>query len=163
MALGSAVLVFGAGVPGAESAGGSRSKPPRPVVRSHGEMLHAALSSYCRPDASGFCSVPAILISTRKRLPVHAHGKVRVNTRVPAKKVNVDFGGRCGHPSALRQVSKRRWTFRVSRALAAGSPCRDVSLEIFYKGGGLRGTIGYFGFGTKPHRHGSEAVCRASS
>lgn len=141
-----ALLVLSAGV---AVAGDARpSAPPRAVVTSHGDSLKAARGAFCWPQPSGeeACAAGTGLPRTRRSVRVHRHGVLRVDTRVPAKRVAVRQTGSDETYARARKTSSgpaRRWRVRLPRQVARRV---NLLLDVTYP-------EGHALFGVKLRRH----------
>lgn len=144
-----AALLALAGAAGA--AGDSRVLgPPRAIVTSHGVSLSAARGAFCWPQASGeeACVAGTGLPRTRRAVPVHRRGVLRVDTRVPAERIVVRrVGSDVAYARARKRSSgpARRWRVRLPRRVARRV---NLLLDVTYSEGQA-----LFGVALKRHRH----------
>ena len=119
--------------------------PPRAVIRARSTVLAAARGPYCRP-APRTCEPPASQPSTRRRLPVRAGTLVRIDFKVPTRRVRLT--GICGDGPLRYADAGRRWSFRVPpETVASMRTCHDIKLTVTYAGPGIRrGVRAVFGF-----------------
>jgi hypothetical protein len=119
--------------------------PPQAVVRAGSTAIAAARGPYCRP-APKTCEPLASQPSTARRLPVHAHTLVKIDFKVPTRRVQLT--GICGHGPLHYTDAGRHWSFRVPPETAASMPtCHDIKLTVTYAGHGVRrGVRAVFGF-----------------
>ena len=119
--------------------------PPQAVIRAGATTLAAARGPYCRPSPST-CTPPASKPSTKRRLPVRAGTRVRINLGVRARRL--ELTGICGSGPLSYSKAGRRWSFRVPPETASSiGTCHDIKLVVTYAGpGARRGVRAVFGF-----------------
>ena len=119
--------------------------PPLPVARSGGSALPVRRGVLCRPQPDG-CALPALAPRTKGALPVHTGSRVTVALGAPARRILLK--GICGGGTFVPSAGGRNWTFRVpAETMANLADCRNLGLEVTYKGPGIRGGVrAAFGF-----------------
>jgi len=128
-------------------------KPPRPVVKSHGEREYAKRGSFCwtQSDGEGICAdYPRLPIPTRRFVPVHPGGRVTVNLRHPGDDLIVRTrrtGSNPWVPTRPLNSTGRRWSFRLPDGV---NRTKQVILDAKYHGGNDEAI---FGIQLKLHCH----------
>ena len=119
--------------------------PPAATVGAGSTVLLAGRGPYCRP-APTTCEPLASKPSTVRRLPVRAGTLVKIDFKVPTRRVLLD--GICGDGPLHYSDAGRRWSFRVPReTVASMATCHDIKLTVTYAGPGVRrGVRAVFGF-----------------
>jgi hypothetical protein len=119
--------------------------PPLPSARTGGATLDVKRGVMCRPQRDG-CTLPARAPRTKGALPVKTGSRVTVSLGAPARRILLK--GICGGGTFIPSAGGRNWTFRVpADTLAHFGDCRNLGLEVTYKGPGIRkGVRAAFGF-----------------
>jgi hypothetical protein len=119
--------------------------PPLPRAHTGGASLDVKRGVMCRPQRDG-CELPARSPRTKGTLPVKTGSRVTVSLGAPARRILLK--GICGGGTFIPSAGGRNWTFRVpADTMAHFGDCRDLGLEVTYKGPGIRkGVRAAFGF-----------------
>jgi hypothetical protein len=119
--------------------------PPLPRARTGGAVLDVKRGVMCRAHHDS-CTLPARAPRTLGALPVKTGSRVTVALGAPARRILLR--GICGGGTFDPSGGGRTWTFRVpAETMANFGDCRDLGLEVTYKGPGIRrGVRAAFGF-----------------
>ena len=119
--------------------------PPGAVIRAGATTLPAARGPYCRPSPEACTPLPA-QPSTARRLPVRAGSRVKIDFKVPTRRLALT--GICGSSALSHSRAGERWAFTVPPETAASiGSCHDIKLVVTYAGpGARRGVKAVFGF-----------------
>jgi hypothetical protein len=134
-------------------------RPPRPIVRSHGERERAKPGSYCWPQSDGgfVCAEappPGLPIPTERSVPAHPGAQVIVDPRHATTELIVrtrSSGARPWVESHQLDPSGELWRFRIPPRVRR---TKQVILDFHYDHGPSRpGGSAIFGIQLKLHFH----------
>ena len=119
--------------------------PPTAVIRAGAAVLPAARGPYCRPSPKT-CTPPASQPSTASRLPIRAGSRVKIDLKVPTRRL--ELTGICGRGALSHSHAGERWGFTIPpETVSSIGSCHDIKLVVTYAGPGpRRGVKAVFGF-----------------